>query len=139
MTKPIIHQNNKMSILLPFLPLPALYCKGGGAPMDDIGGTYQSSCLVLARSFHSSTLCLILECQLLTFGFSLLRVVVSWSHVAFLYDEGLLLEIQQTIYFYLFICYPTNKSATSSPTQAARRKRRCGHTSVTKRTRGEHY
>ena len=43
-------------------------------------------------SFYSSTLYLTLECQLLAFGFSLLRVAFSWSRGVYLYDEGLLLE-----------------------------------------------
>ena len=65
---------------------------GGGELLDDIGGTRQSNGLVLATSFHSSTLCLTLECQLLAFGFSLLRVAFSWSRGVYLHDEGLPLE-----------------------------------------------
>ena len=48
-----------------------------------LGGTRQSSGLVLAMSFHSSTLYLTLECQLLAFGFSLLRVAFSWSRTVY--------------------------------------------------------
>ena len=57
-----------------------------------LGGTRQSSGLVLATSFHGSTLYFTLECQLLAYGFSLLRVAFSWSRGVYLYDEGLLLE-----------------------------------------------
>ena len=60
-----------------------------------LGGTRQSSGLALAASFHSSTLYLTLECQLLAFGFGLLRVTFSWSHGIYLCDEGLLLECVQ--------------------------------------------
>ena len=60
-----------------------------------LGGTRQSSGLVLATSFYSSTLYLTLECQLLAFGFGLLRVAFSWSHGIYLCDEGLLLECVQ--------------------------------------------
>ena len=69
--------------------------RGGRELLDDIGGTRQSSGLVLATSFYSSTLYLTLECQLLAFGFGLLRVAFSWSHGIYLCDEGLLLECVQ--------------------------------------------
>ena len=60
-----------------------------------LGGTCQSSGLVLATSYHSSTLYLTLEYQLLAFGFGLLRVAFSWSHDIYLCDEGLLLDCVQ--------------------------------------------
>ena len=58
-----------------------------------LGGTRQSNGLVSATSFRSSTLYLtLLECQLLAFGFGLLRVAFSWSRGIYFYDEGLPLE-----------------------------------------------
>ena len=58
-----------------------------------LGGTRQSNGLALATSFRSSTLYLtLLECQLLAFGFGLLRVAFSWSRGIYFHDEGLPLE-----------------------------------------------
>ena len=54
-----------------------------GLRLLTLGGSTQSSGLVLAASFHSSTLYLTLECQLLAFGFSLLRVAFSWSRTVY--------------------------------------------------------
>ena len=65
---------------------------GGEILLDDIGGNRQSNGVVLATSFHSSTLYLTLECQLLAFGFGLLRVAFSWSRGIYFHDEGLPLE-----------------------------------------------
>ena len=56
-----------------------------GLRLLTLGGSHQSSGLVLATSFHGSTLYLTLECQLLAFGFSLLRVAFSWSRGVYLF------------------------------------------------------